>query len=231
MPKTSAAAKEARRTQILDAAVRCFARRGYYATTIEDLVAETGLSRGALYLYYPSKEAIYLAISERWGCGLEAAIRARLAPDLSPAAILRVLIEVTGEHVQAQADACRILMEGWNLAHQIPALAERVRREHERSHAALGDLLRAGITTGEFRADLQVDIQVLLLEATLHGLMVQWHRQPGSVDWHAAAEEIIRGLRASFSGLGEAMLSRSTEQRHGRHPHQQAHTSSEAPLL
>src|SRR5207253_6837664 len=116
MPKTSEAAKEARRTQILNAAVRCFARKGYYATTIEDLVTETGLSRGALYLYYPSKEAMYLAISERWGCGLEEAIRARLTPDLSPASILQVLIEVIGEHVQAEADAFRILIEAWSLA-------------------------------------------------------------------------------------------------------------------
>src|SRR5437660_6158319 len=103
MPKTSMAAKEARRAQILDAAVRCFARCGYYETTIEDLVTETGLSRGAVYLYYPSKEAIYLAISERWGCGLEEAIRVRLTPDQTPAAILQVLIEVNGEHVQAEA--------------------------------------------------------------------------------------------------------------------------------
>ncbi len=195
MPKTSTAAKEARRTQILDAAVRCFARRGYYATTIEDLVAETGLSRGALYLYYPSKEAIYLAISERWGCGLEEAIRARLIPELSPAATLRLLIEVTGEHVQAEADACRILMEGWNLERHIPALAERAREGHERSLAGLGQLLHAGMAAGEFRADLQVETQILLLEATLHGLMVQWHRRPGSVDWRRAAEEIVRGLR------------------------------------
>ena len=194
MPKTSAAAKEARRTQILNAAVRCFARHGYYETTIEDLVAETGLSRGALYLYYPSKEAIYLALSERWSCGLEAAIRSRLTPDLSPAATLRVLIEVTGEHVQAETDACRILMEGWSLERQIPALAERARQRHERSLAGLGHLLRAGITTGEFRADMDVESQVLLLRSTLHGLMVQWHRLPGSVDWHRAAEEIMRGL-------------------------------------
>ena len=110
MPKTSAAAKEARRTQILDAAVRCFARTGYYATTIEDVVRETGLSRGALYL----------AISERWNCGLETAIRARLTPDLTPTEILRVLIEVNGEHVQAESDACRVLMEGWNLGFHIP---------------------------------------------------------------------------------------------------------------
>src|SRR6266478_2132724 len=154
MPKTSEAAKEARRTQILDAAVRCFARTGYYATTIEDVVRETGLSRGALYLYFPSKEALYLAISERWNCGMEAAIRVRLTPDLTPAAILRVLIEVNGEQVQA------------------------------------------GIAAGEFRADIVVEAQARILMATLHGLMVQWHRQPGSIDWHSIAEEIVRGLRA-----------------------------------
>src|SRR5260370_34501460 len=100
MPKTSAQAKDIRRTQILSAAVRCFARKGYYATTIEDLVRETGLSRGALYLYYPSKEAIYLAISQQWRCAFEEAIRARPNPEPSATAILRVLIQVNGEHMQ-----------------------------------------------------------------------------------------------------------------------------------
>lgn len=199
MPKTSAAAKDARRTQILNAALCCFARRGYYATTIEDLVAETGLSRGAIYLYFPGKEALYLAISERWNCGMQEAVQARLTPDLSPSAILRLLIVVTGEHVQAETDACRVLMEGWNLSHQIPALAERTRQQQERTITALGQLLRTGIATGEFRADFEIEIQVRILIATLHGLMVQWHRQPGSVNWHEVAEEIVKGLRSSPS--------------------------------
>src|SRR6266571_3613384 len=178
MPKTSEAAKEARRTQILDAAVRCFARTGYYATTIEDVVRETDLSRGALYLYFPSKEALYLAISDRWNCGMEAAIKARLTPDLTPAATLRVLIE------------------GWNLSQHIPVLAERARQRQARSVSALSQLLQAGIAAGEFRADIEVEAQARILMATLHGLMVQWHRQPGSIDWHSIAEEIVRGLRA-----------------------------------
>jgi len=196
MPMTSDAAKEARRTQILDAAVHCFARTGYYATTIEDVVRETGLSRGALYLYFPSKEALYLAISERWNCGMEAAIKARLTPDLTPAAILRVLIEVNGEQVKAEADACRVLMEGWNLSHHVPVLAERARERQARSVSALSQLLQAGIAAGEFRTDIVVEAQARILIATLHGLMVQWHRQPGSIDWHSIAEEIVRGLRA-----------------------------------
>ena len=195
MPKTSMAAKEARRSQILDAAVRCFARRGYYETTIEDLVAETGLSRGALYLYYPSKEALYLAISDRWNCGLEEAIKARLTPDLTQAEILRVLIEVNGEQVQAETDACRVLMEGWNLSQHIPVLAERARQRQARTVSALSQLLQAGIAAGELRADIEVEAQARILMAVLHGLMVQWHRQPGSVDWRCIAEEVVRGLR------------------------------------
>jgi hypothetical protein len=141
------------------------------------------------------------------------------------------VIEVNGEHVQAETDACRILMEGWNLASHIPALAERNAQQQVRSVSALSQLLRAGIAAGEFRADSEVEVQARILMATLHGLMVQWHRQPGSVDWHAAAEEIIRGLRASSPGPGEAMFYCDSEQHYGRHPHQQAHTSSEEPLL
>ncbi len=59
----------------------------------------------------------------------------------------------------------------------------------------ISQLLQAGIATGDFRADLQVETQARILRATLHGLMVQWHQQPGCVDWHKVAEEIIRGLR------------------------------------
>ena len=67
--------------------------------------------------------------------------------------------------------------------------------ERERTGvAALSELLRAGIEAGEFRVDMQVETQARMLRATLHGLMVQWHQQPGSVDWHAVAEEFIRGL-------------------------------------
>lgn len=52
------------------------------------------------------------------------------------------------------------------------------------------------MVAGEFRADLVVETQARLLVVMLHGLMVQWHRQPGSVDWRTVAEEIVRGLCA-----------------------------------
>ena len=50
MPKLAVEVREARRTHILAAALRCFARNGYYPTTIDDIAAEAGVSKGAPYV-------------------------------------------------------------------------------------------------------------------------------------------------------------------------------------
>src|SRR5579885_735638 len=54
-----------RRNQILDAALRVFARSGFHEARMDDIVQEAGLSKGALYWYFKSKEDIITAISQR----------------------------------------------------------------------------------------------------------------------------------------------------------------------
>lgn len=49
---------EIRRQELLDIAARLFAERGYDSTTVDDLIRQAGLSKGAFYYYYPSKEAL-----------------------------------------------------------------------------------------------------------------------------------------------------------------------------
>lgn len=65
MPKLSEDAKQARRERILAGARRCFARHGYEGATVARLEEETGLSRGAIFNWYPSKEALFLALATR----------------------------------------------------------------------------------------------------------------------------------------------------------------------
>jgi AcrR family transcriptional regulator len=64
MPKISPSHEQQRRAQILAAATACFARQGYHATSMDDVVRESGLSVGAIYSYFPSKEELFLAISD-----------------------------------------------------------------------------------------------------------------------------------------------------------------------
>jgi AcrR family transcriptional regulator len=64
MPRVSEDHLAARRRQILDAARTCFARNGFHATSMQDVVVESGLSMGAVYRYFKSKDDLIQAIAE-----------------------------------------------------------------------------------------------------------------------------------------------------------------------
>src|SRR5262245_34338212 len=66
MPRVSDAHLAARRQQILDAARRCFLRNGFHMTSMQDVIAEAGLSVGAVYRYFGGKNEIITAIAEQY---------------------------------------------------------------------------------------------------------------------------------------------------------------------
>jgi TetR/AcrR family transcriptional repressor of uid operon len=65
MPKLKPDTQRARREHILDAALTCFARGGFHATTMQEICREAGVSPGALYIYFDSKEALIAGLCER----------------------------------------------------------------------------------------------------------------------------------------------------------------------
>jgi AcrR family transcriptional regulator len=65
MPKLKPNIQRARREHILDAAEQCFGRSGFHRTTMHDICKEAGVSPGALYVYFDSKEALIAGICER----------------------------------------------------------------------------------------------------------------------------------------------------------------------
>lgn len=64
MPKVTQQYMDARREQILDAARRCFLRDGFHSASMQDLFTEAGLSAGAVYRHFTSKDEMILAIAE-----------------------------------------------------------------------------------------------------------------------------------------------------------------------
>src|SRR3954452_2869387 len=65
MPKLSELQTTQRRTRILDAAERCFSRDGFHGSTMQAICKEAGISAGALYLYFASKEALIEGLTSR----------------------------------------------------------------------------------------------------------------------------------------------------------------------
>ncbi len=196
MPRLLESTRASRLERILSAAVACFARRGYQQTTMEEIAAVAGIAKGAAYVYFDGKEALFLALYDEWGCTLRAEIGAALEalPTEAWASAKRVLctvVEVTGRHVQANPAACRVLMEGRHLAAFVPAIAARVVREQIEGQRQIEALLRAGVEAGEWPAATDIAARATLVRAALHGLMATWHAAPGSFEWRAAAAALV----------------------------------------
>ena len=198
MPRLAEQAKAVRREQIIAAGLACFARTGYFATTMADVAAEAGVSKGTPYLYFDSKQALFLALHEQWDCGAgeraDAAIAALTdAGRRSPRAVLQAVAAAIAEHVIAEPETCRVLMEARALAAHEPAIAAAVRAADQVAHGQLEELIAAGVKAGEWPADTNPALAARLFSAGLYGMMAQWHLAPGSFSWPAAAAALARG--------------------------------------
>jgi AcrR family transcriptional regulator len=207
MAKVTEAVRAARRDQILAAALECFSRCGYHATAMSEVAAQAGVSKGTPYLYFASKEALFLALYEQWDCGLVARVQEsvdRLEPQLSgsPRAVLHAVIVAVGAHVAEHAQACRVLMESSLLAADQPRLGAAVQAGQARSERSIAGLVRAGVAAGEWPAETDSLLEAQLITSTLHGLMFRWHAAPHSFSWEAVADALADARRPRVLDAG-----------------------------
>ena len=205
MPKIAEETRAARREQITAAALDCFARTGYHATTMADVAAQAGVSKGTPYLYFDSKEALFIALHEQWDCGLADRVNAAIAalPEAgrrSPRQVLNAVAAAVAAHVQEEAETCRVLMEARARAAHEPAIAAAVRAADTRTHEQLEGLFAAGIQAGEWPTGTDPALAARLFTAGLYGLMAQWHLAPGSFSWDAAAAALAGGMAPGTAG-------------------------------
>ena len=158
MPKISDERRAERREQILDGARRCFAEHGYEGATVARLEAEVGLSRGAIFNYFGSKEDLFVELavqdtarlSDVWvNEGLEGVVRDVL--EIDPA-WLGVYLELV-RRVRTDADFRRRIEERQEAV--VPV-----------NRARIEDAQR----TGEFRADLEARELGLFVNLVLNGM-------------------------------------------------------------
>ncbi len=201
MPKIAEEARTARRDQIIAAAAECFARSGYHVTTMADIAEAAGVSKGTPYLYFPGKEALFIALYQEWDCGLAARVDAAVGrlgelARRSPRRVLAAVASAVAAHVLDNPQTCRVLMEATTLAAYEPVIAAKVRAASARNLDQLTGLFEAGVAAGEWPPGTDPGLQARLFIAGLYGLMAQWHTAPGSFSLDAA-------MRALAGGGGE----------------------------
>lgn len=139
MPKVTEEHRTARREQIVRAALRRFARSGFAATSMADIVEESGLSAGAIYGHYKSKdELIRLAVAEIMDARFFDIATARDSdPVPSPGDVIRLLVSGLTE----QVGELQLLLQVWGQVPINPELATVAAEIGERITGMLTDYL------------------------------------------------------------------------------------------
>jgi TetR/AcrR family transcriptional regulator, transcriptional repressor of aconitase len=134
MPKVDQEHLDARRKQIVDAARTRFTAHGFAGTSMADLVAESGLSTGAIYRYFKGKDEIVIAVCEEGSEAFPTALTIEAVTDFLEH--VRVLARDEGH--------ARLTAQIYAEAAVSPALAKVVRRQLDRLRSALVELIPDG---------------------------------------------------------------------------------------
>ena len=190
---TRTAAQEERRRQILDAAVRAFAKNGYHACRVSDIAEEAGVAYGLVYHYFESKDAVLEAIfREMWGM-MVGAINAVESLDDSSREQLRKACAIVLRTWRDYPDVVRVLVR------EVARSGEQLQREVEEiAHAflALQRIVERGQEQGEFRRELSPRLAAWIVYGALEEILTGWvlGRLPGSEDDIRDAEQAVVGI-------------------------------------
>jgi TetR/AcrR family transcriptional regulator, fatty acid metabolism regulator protein len=187
------ASQEEKRRQIMEAAVRAFARKGYHACRVGEIAEEAGVAYGLVYHYFGSKEEVLQTIfRDTWTQML-----ARIAE-----------VEQAAEPAHEQVrKVTALLLRTWKrdpdlvrvLVREVTRSPEQLQQQIEEighAYEALERIIRRGQETGEFSADIDAQVAATIFYGALEEVLTGWvmGQLPDSEDEVAKAEQAVVSL-------------------------------------
>lgn len=176
MPKVTEEHRVARRAQIVAAARSCVLEQGFHKTTMADVIAASGLSAGAVYGYFKSKEEIVAAIAEEALSSVEELFATVLVADepVHPAMMLeRVLDHVVEIANRPGGDVTRIGVQAWAEALRNPVVMEIAGGKYRMLRNRFAEVARRAQADGTIDADVDPEHVAQVLFGFVPGFILQ----------------------------------------------------------
>lgn len=190
-----------RRQHILTSAWQCFAENGFHATSMDDVIAATGMSSSAVYRYFRSKDELIDASAEE-ALVLVRDIFVRLLDEPeSPGPGQTLATIVTEQHKRTENqdyDLTRLALQTWAEALRRPPLAARMRAVDHEIRDLLTQLTRRWKASGQLPPDADSDAAAAVVFALMQGLLVCHH-----LGADVPLSELTRGIAALGAGLAQ----------------------------
>jgi TetR/AcrR family fatty acid metabolism transcriptional regulator len=184
--------------QIIDAAIRVFARNGYYNSRVSDIAREAGIASGTIYLYFKTKDEILVTLFREKMAEWVAFVRREIVSEPDAVAKIRRLVALHFRVLEADPDLAEVVQVELRQGHKF----FRGASAHEISSyfALIGSILDEGIAAGLLRRDLPVKIATKMLFGAMDQLATSWvlgkrgYRLTDAAD--AVATIFLRGVAA-----------------------------------
>jgi len=190
-------AGDEKRRQLLEAAVRVFARKGFHGSRVGDIAEEAGVAHGLLYHYFESKDQVLEAVfRENWSV-LQARVAAVEATDEPAADQLRHIAAIILRTWLHLPDVVRVVVREFGRS---PELAARI-GELAQPIEVIARVIERGVERGEFRPDVDPRLAATVVYGSIDELLTAWvlDRLPAGEADVAAAERTL--LEVSLDGL------------------------------
>ena len=181
------------RTHILEAALECFARSGYDATGVAEICDAAGVSKGAFYHHFPTKQAIFLALMHDWLRNIDILMDAsRAGAQSTPQAIYQMSEMMTSVFDQARGQL-PLFLEFWTQASHDTQIWQAVLEPYQRYADYFSTIVKGGIAEGSLKS-VDPDVAARVIVSLALGLLLQGVLDPEGADWGKVTQQSIRFL-------------------------------------
>ncbi|MBI1957733.1 MAG: TetR/AcrR family transcriptional regulator [Candidatus Rokubacteria bacterium] len=158
--------------QIIDAAVRVFARKGYYNSRVSDIAKEAGIAAGTIYLYFRTKDDILVTLFREKMTEFVGTVRKAIADEPDAVAKLRRLIHLHFELLEGRPELAEVVQVEQRQGQKF----FRGASAHEISSyfALIGSVLEEGVAEGRLRPTLPVKIATKTLFGAMDQMATSW---------------------------------------------------------
>jgi TetR/AcrR family fatty acid metabolism transcriptional regulator len=187
--------------QIIEAAVRIFARKGYYNSRVSDIAREAGIAAGTIYLYFKTKDDILVTLFRDKMADFVDTLRKAIAVEPDAASKVRRLVSLHFRILEENPDLAEVVQVELRQGQKFFRGASS--QEIGAYFALIGSVLEAGVTEGRFRSGLPVKVATKMLFGAMDQMATSWvlgKRGYQLVDTaDAVAEIFLQGVAAPTS--------------------------------
>jgi TetR/AcrR family fatty acid metabolism transcriptional regulator len=158
--------------QIIDAAIRVFARTGYYNSRVSEIAREAGIASGTIYLYFKTKDEILVTLFRERMAEWVAFVRREIAGVPDPLAKIRRLVALHFSVLEKDPDLAEVVQVELRQGHKFFRGASAY--EVSAYFTLIGGVLEEGIASGQIRRDLPVKLATKMLFGAMDQVATSW---------------------------------------------------------